>query len=129
MAGGVHPALMKIGDAAARLDALGNPTRLKIYRALVRAGRTGMPVGRLQGRLKVAPSTLSHHIKSLVANGLVLQVREATTLVCHANDDAMKGLVNYLVAECCADEKPAGCGAQSTAVKNTAKLILPRRPE
>jgi DNA-binding transcriptional ArsR family regulator len=30
--------LMKIEDVAKRLEALGNPTRLKIYRTLVRAG-------------------------------------------------------------------------------------------
>ncbi|MGM4896864.1 ArsR/SmtB family transcription factor [Tardiphaga sp. 839_C3_N1_4] len=94
---------MKIDDAAARLEALGNPTRLKIYRTLVRAGEIGLPVGRLQDKLKVAPSTLSHHIKTLVAAGLITQVREATTLVCHANYDVMRGLVDFLVAECCAD--------------------------
>jgi DNA-binding transcriptional ArsR family regulator len=76
---------MKLDDASARLEALGNPTRLKIYRALVRAGDAGMPVGRLQDKLKIAPSTLSHHIKALVVVGLVTQVRESTTLVCHAN--------------------------------------------
>ncbi|WP_082656114.1 helix-turn-helix domain-containing protein [Bradyrhizobium valentinum] len=53
---------MKLGDAAAHLEALGNPTHLKIYRALVRAGEAGMPVGKLQDRLKIAPSTLSHHM-------------------------------------------------------------------
>jgi DNA-binding transcriptional ArsR family regulator len=106
-------ASMKIDDAAARLEALGNRTRLRIYRALVRAGRSGMPVGRLQEKLKIPASTLSHHIKSLVAVGLVSQVRESTTLVCHANYDAMQGLVDFLVAECCADE--AECGAQSAA--------------
>ena len=94
---------MKLDDAAERLEALGNPTRLKIYRALVRAGGAGMPVGRLQEKLKIAPSTLSHHIKSLVSAGLINQVREATTLVCHANYDVMRGLVDFLVAECCAD--------------------------
>ena len=83
---------MKIDEAASRLEALGNPTRLKIYRALVRAGQAGMPVGRLQEKLKVAPSTLSHHIKSLVSVGLISQVREATTLVCHAEYDTMRGL-------------------------------------
>ncbi len=104
---------MKLDDAAAHLEALGNPTRLKIYRALIRAGGAGMPVGRLQDRLKIAPSTLSHHIKALVVVGLVNQVREATTLVCHANYDVMRGLVDFLVAECCSgvseskDEKTA----------------------
>ena len=94
---------MKLDDAAAQLEALGNPTRLKIYRALVRAGHPGLAVGRLQEKLKIAPSTLSHHIKALVVAGLVTQKRSSTTLVCHANYDTMHGLVNFLLAECCAD--------------------------
>jgi DNA-binding transcriptional ArsR family regulator len=106
--------IMKIDDAAARLEALGNRTRLQIYRALVRAGRSGMPVGRLQEKLKIPASTLSHHIKSLVSVGLINQVRESTTLVCHANYDAMQGLVDFLVAECCADE--AECRDAQSAV-------------
>jgi DNA-binding transcriptional ArsR family regulator len=94
---------MKLDDAAARLEALGNPTRLKIYRILVRAGEEGMPVGRLQDRLEIAASTLSHHLKSLVAVGLVTQTREGTTLVCHTNYDLMRGLIDYMVEECCAE--------------------------
>ncbi|WP_315704349.1 MULTISPECIES: metalloregulator ArsR/SmtB family transcription factor [unclassified Bradyrhizobium] len=104
---------MKIDDAAARLEALGNTTRLKIYRSLVRAGQAGMPVGRLQERLKIPASTLSHHVKTLVAVGLISQQREGTSLVCHAEYDTMRGLVDFLVAECCADE--TGCGNAKTA--------------
>lgn len=92
---------MKIDDAAARLEALGNPTRLKIYRALVRAGDNGLSVGRLQARLDVAASTLSHHLKSLMIVSLVTQERQATTLICRANYDVMNGLVAFLVDECC----------------------------
>jgi DNA-binding transcriptional ArsR family regulator len=99
---------MKLDDAAAHLEALGNPTRLKIYRTLIRAGGAGMPVGRLQDKLKIAPSTLSHHIKALVAVGLVTQVREATTLVCHANYGVMRELVAFLVAECCTESAESG---------------------
>jgi DNA-binding transcriptional ArsR family regulator len=94
---------MKLDDAAAHLEALGNPTRLKIYRALVRAGDAGLAVGRLQEKLKIAPSTLSHHIKTLVVVGLVNQIRDSTTLVCHANYNVMRELVDFLVDECCAD--------------------------
>ena len=94
---------MKLDSAAARLEALGNPTRLKIYRALIRAGGAGLAVGRLQEKLKIAPSTLSHHIKALVVAGLVTQVRDATTLVCHANYPVMRELVGFLVAECCSE--------------------------
>lgn len=104
---------MKIDDAAARLEALGNPTRLKIYRALVRAGHAGMSVGRLQERLKIPASTLSHHVKGLVSVGLVSQVREGTTLVCHAEYGTMRGLVDFLVAECCIEE--SACRAAQSA--------------
>ncbi|HYC65914.1 MAG TPA: metalloregulator ArsR/SmtB family transcription factor [Reyranellaceae bacterium] len=94
---------MQLDDVAARLEALGNPTRLKIYRALVRAGGDGMSVGKLLNKVTIAPSTLSHHIKALVTVGLVTQTREATTLVCHANYDVMRGLVGFLMEECCSE--------------------------
>jgi DNA-binding transcriptional ArsR family regulator len=94
---------MKLDDAAARLEALGNPTRLKIYRILVRAGEEGMPVGRLQERLDIAASTLSHHLKALIGVGLVTQTREGTTLACHTNFEMMRGLINYLNEECCVE--------------------------
>ena len=99
--------IMKIDDAAARLEALGNPTRLRIYRALVRAGDAGLSVGKLQSKLELAGSTLSHHLKALVAVGLISQERQATTLICRAKYEVMRGIVDFLVAECCAD---AVCG-------------------
>jgi ArsR family transcriptional regulator, arsenate/arsenite/antimonite-responsive transcriptional repressor len=94
---------MKLDDAAARLEALGNPTRLRIYRALVKAGDTGLSVGKLQGQLDVAPSTLSHHLKTMVIVGLICQERQSTTLICRTNYDVMRSLVDFLISECCAD--------------------------
>jgi DNA-binding transcriptional ArsR family regulator len=94
---------MKLDDAAARLEALGNPTRLKIFRALVRAGAEGMAVGKLQDRLDIAASTLSHHLKALITVGLVSQAREGTTLICHANYALMRDLIGYMVEQCCAE--------------------------
>jgi len=94
---------MKLDDAATRLEALGNPTRLRIYRTLVRAGEEGLPVGKLQERLDVAASTLSHHLKTLVGVGLVTQTREGTTLICHTNYPLMRGLIEYMLAECCVE--------------------------
>jgi DNA-binding transcriptional ArsR family regulator len=96
-------ARMKLDDAAARLEALGNPTRLRIYRALVKAGDAGMSVGKLQTKLDAAASTLSHHLKTLMIVGLIHQERQSTTLICRANYDVMRSLVGFLVAECCAD--------------------------
>lgn len=105
---------MSIQDAAARLEALGNPTRLAIYRLLVRAGGTGLSVGTIQQKLDLAGSTLSHHLKSLLIVGLVRQDRDGTTLMCRANYPVMQALVEFLVAECCVDEA-ACCDVEASA--------------
>ena len=94
---------MKIDDVAARLEALGSPTRLRIYRALVRAGEAGISVGKLQSKLELAGSTLSYHLKGLMTVGLIIQERQATTLICRANYEIMHGIVGFLVDECCAN--------------------------
>lgn len=106
---------MKIDDAAARLEALGNPTRLKVYRALVKAGDSGMSVGKLQLKLDIAPSTLSHHLKTMLIVGLIHQERQSTTLICRANYDVMRALVDFLVAECCADDACQPSSARANA--------------
>ncbi len=105
---------MKLEDTAARLEALGNPTRLRIYRALVRAGDSGLTVGTLQANLDVAPSTLSHHLKTLLVVGLVTQERQATALICRANYAAMQALVAFLIEECCVDDKSSSDHARGT---------------
>ena len=92
-----------IDDMAAALEALGNPTRLRIYRVLVRAGDPGLSVGQIQDRLDMAASTLSHHLSKLKMVRLVAQERRGTTLICRANYTAMRGLIDFLAAECCAD--------------------------
>ena len=94
---------MDVEEAAMQLEALGNPTRLKVYRVLVRAGDDGMPVGRLQARLGIAASTLSHHLHKLILVGLVTQERQVTTLICRANYPVMRGLLGFLVEECCVE--------------------------
>ncbi len=103
-----HLISMKLEIAAHQLESLGNPLRLKLYRMLVRAGHDGLPVGTLQAKLDIAASTLSHHIRHLKEAGLITQERQATTLICRANYDAMNGLVGYLVDECCMDAACAG---------------------
>jgi DNA-binding transcriptional ArsR family regulator len=88
---------------ARRLEALGNETRLAVFRVLVRAGPQGVSVGDLQARTGTARSTLSHHLHRLIDVGLVYQQRERTTLYCHAHFEAMKETLGVLGRECCAD--------------------------
>jgi ArsR family transcriptional regulator, arsenate/arsenite/antimonite-responsive transcriptional repressor len=94
---------MKLVDAAAQLEALGNPTRLAVFRTLVRAGDAGLSVGRLQSKIGAAASTLSHHLQKLIQVALVSQERQGTTLICRANYQEMHALIEFLVDECCAD--------------------------
>jgi ArsR family transcriptional regulator len=98
-------------DAAAAMEALGNPTRLAIYRLLVRAGTAGLPVGAIQQAFGLAGSTLSHHLKSLLIVGLIARRREGTQLICSANYALMEALVGFLVAECCTGAPPPAPGA------------------
>lgn len=92
---------MNLNQAARCLEKLGNPTRLEVYRLLVRAGPEGLAVGELQQHLGVPASTLSHHLSHLVNADLVRQVREGRVLRCTANYRMMDQVVGFLTEECC----------------------------
>ncbi len=98
---------MDLEHTAERLEALGNATRLGIYRLLVRAGDEGLSVGDVQVRTEIPRSTLSHHLHRLTRVGLVSQERRATTLICRANYAVMNETLSFLVSECCADAREA----------------------
>jgi DNA-binding transcriptional ArsR family regulator len=92
-------------DTAANLfSQLGNQTRLKIVRELVRAGERGMPVGEIKKVLNIPDSTLSHHITHLRRVGLIWQEREGTILHCFVDYKKIDGIIAFLTEECCADE-------------------------
>ena len=91
-------------NASALLSQLGNPTRLKIVRELVRAGKTGMAVGEIKNRLGTPNSTLSHHLNHLKNVGLVKQQRESTVLRCFVEYKAIDAIVKFLTEECCVAE-------------------------
>lgn len=90
--------------AATLLGQLGNQTRLKIVRELVRAGNKGMAVGEIQNELGIPNSTLSHHINHLRSVGLVRQERESTILRCFVDYKKIDRVVRFLTEECCAAE-------------------------
>ncbi len=87
--------------AASLLSQLGNITRLKIVRELVRAGKAGKPVGEIRNVLDIHNSTLSHHLSHLRNVGLIRQKREGTILRCFINYDQINAIVSFLTEECC----------------------------
>ncbi len=95
--------MSNLEETADRLNALGNPTRLQIFRLLVRAGDVGMSVGRVQEVISVPGSTLSHHLKLLDTVKLIEREKQGTTLICRARYDVMNSVIGYLADECCLD--------------------------
>jgi DNA-binding transcriptional ArsR family regulator len=101
---------MEENEVIASLAALAQPMRLRVFRALVGAARTGLTPGALASLLEVPASTLSFHLKELSHAGLVSQEREGRNLIYRASIDRMNGLIGYLADHCCQGEP---CGAVS----------------
>jgi len=97
--------VMKLETAANILAKIGNPTRLKIVRLLVRAGDEGLSVGSIQKKLKIPGSTLTHHIAHLKSAGVIRQQRQQATLICKMEYELLRQLVDYLTEQCCVDEQ------------------------
>ena len=95
---------MKLENAAKQLEALGNLTRLAIYRSLVQAGPVGRPVGDIREELDIPASTLSHHIAKLVNTGLLTQERDSRSLVCRVDYENMDSLMAFMVQNCCTED-------------------------
>ena len=83
------------------LAALAQSSRLEIFRALVVAGQAGLTPGALAESLRVAPNTLSFHLKDLMHADLVTQERVGRNLVYRAQFDRMHAVLAYLTQNCC----------------------------
>ncbi len=96
---------MDLKKAAKALKELGHPTRLAIFKCLVKAGYKGIAVGDIQDKLGIPGSTLSHHIASLASAQLLHQRREGRTLFCSAEFEQLEAVILFLQDECCTSEE------------------------
>jgi ArsR family transcriptional regulator, arsenate/arsenite/antimonite-responsive transcriptional repressor len=87
---------------ARALAALGHDARLSIFRLLVKAGDDGLRVSDIGEHLGLAPSTLAHHLSTLVDAGLVLQDKQGREVFNRVDFPAVNRLVGFLTSECCA---------------------------
>ena len=88
--------------AADALAALGNRTRLRIFKLLVKSGPEGANIGTLQQRLGIPATTLAHHLTSLTRANLVDQERRGREVICTSNYKKVNDVLAYVKAECCA---------------------------
>ncbi|GEM76181.1 ArsR/SmtB family transcription factor [Vibrio sagamiensis] len=91
---------MKLESVAKALKELGHPTRLNIYKEVVKSGSQGIAVGGVQNKLGIPASTLSHHISSLSSAGLISQRRQGRTLCCIADEQCLETVIGFLRSEC-----------------------------
>lgn len=96
---------MTLETIAQRMAELGHPTRLQIFKFLVKAGHSGASVGDIQSALDIPGSTLSHHIARMVKVNLIEQQRHSRTLVCIPNFAALTEVTDFLMEECCINEQ------------------------
>jgi DNA-binding transcriptional ArsR family regulator len=93
---------MEERQALSAFAALSQETRLRIVRLLVQAGPAGMPAGAIAEAAGVSASNVSFHLKELTQAGLASAKREARSIVYTADYDALSGLIQFLMRDCCA---------------------------
>ena len=104
---------MQLPTAVEALSALAHPSRLAVFRMLVRAGAPGMAAGDIAREVGALPNTLSTHLTILGHAGLVQSRREGRSIIYSADYDRMRDLLGFLVADCCAG-RPEICGSLAT---------------
>lgn len=92
---------MEEDEVVQALAALAHPVRLRVFRALVVAGPSGLTPGVLAEQLTLPATGLSFHLKELAHASLVTQEREGRNLIYRAAYPRMDGLLAYLTAHCC----------------------------
>lgn len=115
---------METNHALDCFTALGQPTRLSVFRLLVRAGQTGMAAGQIAEALGVRDNTLSANLSVLTAAGLLINRREGRSIRYFADLTTMRHLVDYLLSDCCAGN-PARCRPAINTLVQMPELDLP----
>jgi ArsR family transcriptional regulator len=94
--------------ALAALAALGQPTRLAIFRLLMRREPDGLAAGAIAQSVGCPHNTLSTHLSILARSGLVHGTRDGRSIVYRADVEGMRALLAFLVNDCC-DGHPEIC--------------------
>ena len=87
--------------AMVALSALGQDTRLEVFRLLVRAGTGGVPAGEIAQSLGTIQNTMSAHLKVLDHAGLVRTERDGRVVRYVADMTGFRDLLAYLMEDCC----------------------------
>lgn len=92
---------MDAKDALQAFAALSQPTRLDVFRLLIKVGEDGMSAGDISAALDVRQNTMSANLSILVRSGLIRNEREGRSIRYFADMDGMRALLSFLMEDCC----------------------------
>jgi ArsR family transcriptional regulator len=92
---------MESVEAVTALAALAQPSRLDVFRLLVRRGPAGLAAGEIAQRLEIPATTLSFHLSHLRRAGLLIPRRHGRSIVYAADFAGMRALLAFLTEHCC----------------------------
>ncbi|WP_323784200.1 ArsR family transcriptional regulator [Thalassovita sp.] len=95
-----------------RLNVLGHPGRMAVFRLLMRRLPDAVPAGEIGQALAIKPSTLSVYLSALCGAGLIGQRREGTSILYSARAQAGGEIVDFLFNDCCRG-RPETCAPVS----------------
>lgn len=88
-------------SALSAFSALGQDTRLEVFRLLVQAGVEGISAGELATRVGTIQNTMSAHLKTLGYAALVRSEREGKSVRYFADMTGFRALLAFLMEDCC----------------------------
>ena len=91
--------------AAKGFNAVGSKSRLIVLTELIKVGSNGLTIGEIQELLNIPLSTLAHHLDHLKKANLIHQEKKGRSIYNFAQFNHIQQLANYLLKECCVNEK------------------------
>ena len=92
---------MKNTEAIQAFIALGQESRLNVYRLIVQKGDVGLLPSQIHEMLGIPNATLSFHLKELYQANLITVERQSRNLIYRPNPSTVEDLSQFLLANCC----------------------------
>jgi ArsR family transcriptional regulator len=100
---------MESENAILALAALAQPTRLEVFRLLVKREPQGLAAGDIARAIAVPQNTMSSHLSILSRAGLVSAQRFSRSIVYRADLTRFHAVMLFMLEDCCGG-RPEICG-------------------